>query len=81
MVPAPDTNNKGFIEIHTPKIQGAATESGASVFKLGYFERNAFLAQSPQLAKQMAIAADFERVYEIGPIFWAENSNTYLHIS
>ncbi|OAV92123.1 hypothetical protein PTTG_27753 [Puccinia triticina 1-1 BBBD Race 1] len=74
-------DNKGFIEIHTPKIQGAATESGASVFKLGYFERNAFLAQSPQLAKQMAIAADFERVYEIGPIFWAENSNTYLHIS
>ncbi|WAR63269.1 hypothetical protein PtB15_18B351 [Puccinia triticina] len=74
-------DNKGFIEIHTPKIQGAATESGASVFKLGYFERNAFLAQSPQLAKQMAIAADFERVYEIGPIFWAENSNTYLHIT
>ncbi|WAR58241.1 hypothetical protein PtB15_5B474 [Puccinia triticina] len=55
------------------KIQGAATESGASVFKLGYFEQTAFLAQSPQLA----IAANFDRVYEISPVFWAENSNTY----
>lgn len=71
----------GFIEIHTPKIQGAATESGASVFKLAYFEQTAFLAQSPQLAKQMAIAADFERVYEIGPVFRAENSNTYRHMT
>ncbi|WAQ84297.1 hypothetical protein PtA15_4A750 [Puccinia triticina] len=70
-------DDEGFIEIHTPKIQGAATEYGASVFKLGYFEQTAFLAQSPQLAKQMAIAADFERVYEIGPVFRAENSNTY----
>jgi aspartyl-tRNA synthetase len=71
----------GFIEIHTPKIQGAATESGASVFKLAYFDQTAFLAQSPQLAKQMAIAADFDRVYEIGPVFRAENSNTYRHMS
>ncbi|WAR64000.1 hypothetical protein PtB15_16B159 [Puccinia triticina] len=74
-------DDEGFIEIHTPKIQGAATESGASVFKLGYFEQTAFLAQSPQLAKQMAIAADFERVYEIGPVFRAENSNTYRHMT
>ncbi|OAV99529.1 hypothetical protein PTTG_25402 [Puccinia triticina 1-1 BBBD Race 1] len=74
-------DDEGFIEIHTPKIQGAATESGASVFKLGYFEQTAFLAQSPQLAKQMAIAADFECVYEIGPVFWAENSNTYRHMT
>jgi aspartyl-tRNA synthetase len=74
-------DSEDFIEIHTPKIQGAATESGASVFKLGYFEQTAFLAQSPQLAKQMAIAADFERVYEIGPVFRAENSNTYRHMS
>ncbi|WAR54266.1 hypothetical protein PtB15_3B780 [Puccinia triticina] len=70
-------DDKGFIEIHTPKIQGAATESGTRVFKLGYFEQTAFLAQSLQLAKQMAIAADFERVYKIGPVFWAENSTTY----
>ncbi|CAH7672854.1 hypothetical protein PPACK8108_LOCUS7703 [Phakopsora pachyrhizi] len=70
-------DEQGFIEIHTPKIQGAATESGASVFKLQYFDQTAFLAQSPQLAIQMAITADFERVYEIGPVFRAENSNTY----
>jgi aspartyl-tRNA synthetase len=74
-------NNNGFIEIHSPKLQGAATESGASVFKVGYFKGNAFLAQSPQLAKQMAIAADFERVYEIGPVFRAEDSNTHRHLT
>jgi nondiscriminating aspartyl-tRNA synthetase len=70
-----------FIEIHTPKLQGAATESGASVFKVDYFGRPAFLAQSPQLAKQMAIAADFGRVYEIGAVFRAENSNTHRHLT
>ncbi|KAF8642270.1 hypothetical protein AX16_009543 [Volvariella volvacea WC 439] len=72
---------QGFIEIHSPKLQGAATESGASVFKVGYFKGDAFLAQSPQLAKQMAIAADFERVYEIGPVFRAEDSNTHRHLT
>ncbi|TFK77047.1 aspartyl-tRNA synthetase [Pluteus cervinus] len=71
----------GFIEIHSPKLQGAATESGASVFKVGYFKGTAYLAQSPQLAKQMAIAADFERVYEIGPVFRAEDSNTHRHLT
>ncbi|PPQ88619.1 hypothetical protein CVT25_010195 [Psilocybe cyanescens] len=71
----------GFLEIHSPKLQGAATESGASVFKVNYFKGNAFLAQSPQLAKQMAIAADFERVYEIGPVFRAEDSNTHRHMT
>ncbi|KAH9440959.1 hypothetical protein MJO28_016073 [Puccinia striiformis f. sp. tritici] len=74
-------DEQDFIEIHTPKIQGAATESGSSVFKLAYFDQTAFLAQSPQLAKQMAIAADFDRVYEIGPVFRAENSNTYRHMT
>lgn len=74
-------HHNGFIEIHSPKLQGAATESGASVFKVGYFKGNAFLAQSPQLAKQMAIAADFERVYEIGPVFRAENSRTHRHMT
>jgi len=74
-------NNSGFIEIHSPKLQGAATESGASVFKVSYFKGSAFLAQSPQLAKQMAIAADFERVYEIGPVFRAEDSNTHRHLT
>jgi aspartyl-tRNA synthetase len=55
----------GFIEIHTPKIIGAASEGGASVFKLGYFDRPAFLAQSPQLYKQMAISSDLDRVFEV----------------
>lgn len=59
--------NQPFLEIHTPKIQPGATESGASVFPVKYFGRSAFLAQSPQFPKQMCISADFERVYEIGP--------------
>jgi ergosteryl-3beta-O-L-aspartate synthase len=74
-------NSKGFIEIHTPKLQGGATESGASVFEVNYFGRPTFLAQSPQLAKQMAIASDFGRVYEVGPVFRAENSNTHRHMT
>lgn len=74
-------DDRGFLEIHTPKLQGGATESGASVFQVNYFGRPAFLAQSPQLAKQMSIAADFGRVYEIGPVFRAENSNTHRHMT
>ena len=74
-------DSQGFIEIHTPKLQGGATESGASVFTANYFGRTAFLAQSPQLAKQMAIAADFDRVYEVGPVFRAEDSNTPRHLT
>jgi nondiscriminating aspartyl-tRNA synthetase len=74
-------DTQGFIEIHTPKLQGGATESGASVFEVNYFGRPAFLAQSPQLAKQMAIMADFERVYEVGPVFRAEDSNTPRHLT
>ncbi len=74
-------NSQGFVEIHTPKLQGAATESGASVFKVNYFKGNAFLAQSPQLAKQMCIAADMEKVYEIAPVFRAEDSNTHRHMT
>ncbi|KKY17766.1 putative aspartyl-trna synthetase [Phaeomoniella chlamydospora] len=74
-------DSQGFIEIHTPKLQPSATESGAEVFKVGYFGRTAFLAQSPQLAKQMCISADFGRVYEIGPVFRAENSNTHRHLT
>jgi nondiscriminating aspartyl-tRNA synthetase len=74
-------DERRFIEIHSPKLQGAATESGASVFEVNYFGRPAFLAQSPQLAKQMAIASDFDRVYEIGAVFRAENSNTHRHLT
>ena len=58
-----DTLTKaGFVEIHTPKIISAASEGGANVFKMNYFKGSAFLAQSPQLYKQMAIAADFDKV-------------------
>ena len=57
---------KKFVEIHTPKIISAASEGGANVFTVSYFKGSAYLAQSPQLYKQMAIAADFEKVYTIG---------------
>jgi lysyl-tRNA synthetase class II len=64
-------SQRGFLEIHTPKMQGGATEGGSAVFGIDYFGRPAFLAQSPQLAKQMCISADFGRVFEIGPVFRA----------
>ena len=71
--------NQNFIEIHTPKIIGAASESGAEVFEIKYFKEKAYLAQSPQFYKQMAIASGFEKVIEIAPAFRAENSNSYRH--
>jgi nondiscriminating aspartyl-tRNA synthetase len=74
-------NDQGFLEIHTPKLLGGASESGASVFNVNYFGRRACLAQSPQLFKQMCICADFGRVYEVGPVFRAENSNTHRHLT
>ncbi|CAG8501959.1 6189_t:CDS:10 [Diversispora eburnea] len=73
--------SKSFIEIHTPKIIGAASEGGANVFSVKYFKGEAFLAQSPQLYKQMCICADFERVFEIAPVFRAEDSNTHRHMT
>ncbi len=68
-----------FIEIHTPKIISAASESGAEVFEVKYFDRKAYLAQSPQFYKQMAMCSGFEKVFEIAPAFRAENSNSYRH--
>jgi len=73
--------SSGFTEIHTPKIISAASEGGANVFKVSYFKGSAFLAQSPQLYKQMAIAADFEKVYTVGGVFRAEDSNTHRHLT
>jgi aspartyl-tRNA synthetase len=70
---------ESFTEMHTPKLMGTASESGAEVFKVGYFDRTAYLAQSPQFYKQMAIAAGIERVFEIGPVFRAEPSFTSRH--
>lgn len=71
--------DRNFIEIHTPKLIGAASESGADVFEVKYFDRNAYLAQSPQFYKQMAMAAGFERIFETGPVFRAEKSYTNRH--
>lgn len=71
---------RGFTEIQTPKIVASATESGANVFKLDYFGRPAFLAQSPQFYKQIMVGV-FERVYEVGPVFRAEPHDTTRHVN
>ena len=71
-------NNK-FTEIHTPKLIGAASESGSEVFEVKYFDTKAYLAQSPQFYKQMAMASGLERIFEVAPAFRAENSNTNRH--
>merc|ERR1719223_2154014 len=72
--------SQGFVEIHTPKLIAGESESGAGVFTTDYFGTTACLAQSPQLYKQMAISSDILRVFEIGPVFRAENSNTRRHL-
>ncbi len=71
----------GFTEIFTSKIVGSATEGGAEVFSIVYFDKPAFLAQSPQLYKQMGVIAGFERVFEIGPAFRAEPHHTTRHLT
>lgn len=68
-----------YIQIHSPKLISIASESGAEVFEVKYFKRKAYLAQSPQFYKQMAMAAGFEKVFEIGPVFRAEPSFTSRH--
>ena len=70
-----------FININTPKITKLGLESGAELFQLMYFGKPAYLAQSPQLYKQMFVVGGFERVYEIGPVFRAEKSNTTRHLT
>jgi aspartyl-tRNA synthetase len=70
---------KNFIEIHTPKLIAAASESGSDVFEVKYFDTKAYLAQSPQFYKQMAMAAGLERIFETGPVFRAEKSYTNKH--
>jgi nondiscriminating aspartyl-tRNA synthetase len=70
---------EGFIEIHTPKLMGSASESGAELFKVEYFDGVAYLAQSPQFYKQMAMAAGFGKVFEVGPVFRANPSFTSRH--
>ncbi len=68
-----------FLEIHTPRLIAAASESGADVFEVDYFDQKAYLAQSPQFYKQMAMASGFERIFETGPVFRAEKSYTNRH--
>jgi nondiscriminating aspartyl-tRNA synthetase len=73
-------NARGFTEIHTPKLSGSPTEGGANLFSLDYFGKPAFLIQSPQLYKQIMVGV-FERVYEIGPAFRAEEHYTARHLN
>ena len=70
-----------FIEMHSPKTMGAPSESGAELFEIKYFDRTAYLAQSPQFYKQMAMAAGYENVFEIGPVFRADPSFTSRHMT
>jgi len=72
---------EGFTQITTPKVVAAATEGGTDLFPIAYFEKEAFLSQSPQLYKQMMMAAGCEKVFEIGPIFRAEEHNTVRHLN
>ena len=71
---------KGFLEAHTPRMIGSATEGGAELFAVNYFDRKAFLAQSPQLYKEQLVMS-LEKVFEIGPFFRAEESHTRQHVS
>jgi nondiscriminating aspartyl-tRNA synthetase len=73
-------SENGFVEVHTPRIIASATEGGAALFPVAYFEHGAFLAQSPQLYKEQLIMS-FEKVFEIGPFFRAEESHTRRHLS
>jgi nondiscriminating aspartyl-tRNA synthetase len=73
-------DREGFVEIQSPKLVGGATEGGANVFSVQYFDRVAYLAQSPQLYKQVMVGV-FERVYEVGPVFRAEPHDTARHIN
>ena len=73
--------SQGFVEIHTPKLVAEATEGGANLFEVKYFERKAYLAQSPQFYKQLMLLAGFDRVFEIAPVFRAEKHNTRRHVN
>ncbi len=74
-------SERGFIEVNTPKIVSTATEGGTELFPISYFEKEAFLNQSPQLYKQILMASGFDRVFEIAPIFRAEEHNTTRHLN
>ncbi len=73
--------SENFIEVHTPKIVATATEGGTELFPIKYFEKDAYLNQSPQLYKQILMGAGFDRVFEIAPAFRAEEHNTTRHLN
>ncbi|MBI3588642.1 aspartate--tRNA(Asn) ligase [Candidatus Micrarchaeota archaeon] len=72
---------EGFLEIHTPKIIATGTEGGANLFPVIYFDKEAFLAQSPQFYKQMLVGSGFERVFEVAPVYRAEEHDTPFHLN
>lgn len=72
---------RSFMEMHSPKIVPCASEGGSAVFPVSYFDTTAYLAQSPQLYKQMALMGDAMRVFEVGPVFRAEKSLTHRHLT
>lgn len=72
---------EGFLEVHTPKIVASGTEGGTELFPVQYFDRTAYLAQSPQFYKQMLVGAGFERVFEVGPVYRAEPHSTTRHLN
>ena len=74
-------NDNGYIQIYSPSFMSTASETGAEVFEVKYFDRKAYLAQSPQFYKQMAMASGFEKVFMVGPIFRAEESFTTRHLT
>jgi len=74
-------DSNGFININTPKLTTIGVETGAELFEVSYFEKKAYLAQSPQVYKQMFAAGAFERVYEIAPVYRAEKSHTAQHLT
>ncbi|MBM7583766.1 nondiscriminating aspartyl-tRNA synthetase [Bacillus pakistanensis] len=73
--------NKGFTQIFTPKLTSQGAEGGANVFSLPYFGKEAYLAQSPQFYKQKMVAAGYERVFEVAPVFRAEEHNSSRHLN
>ena len=74
-------NNLGFTQVYTPKIGASGAEGGATLFNVDYFGKKAYLAQSPQLYKQMLMSSGLDRVFELGPAFRAEQSNTNRHVT
>lgn len=74
-------SRQGFMQVYTPCLMNTASETGAEVFEVKYFDRKAYLSQSPQFYKQMAIASGFEKVFTFGPVFRAEKSFTTRHVT